>query len=294
MNKNWTLEEIEYLKKYYPVKGKMYCVQVLGRSESSVRYKASFLGLKQDKESNFFKEWQERARLSKIGRKRPDQALVMKKLHKEGKLLKTEKQKKEISIRNKKWIQENGHPKGALGHKHSAETKAKISKKIFEMNAQMTEEQKHQKVLKMMKTKEANGTMTTERQKTTWKGGWRNIGGIDKYYRSRWEANYGRFLEYLKQQELIKSWAHEPKTFWFEGVKRGTVSYLPDFWVEEMDGNDSFHEVKGWMDNKSKTKIKRMAKYYPNVKLIVISSKEYNDLEKKFGHLIDGWEFKNA
>ena len=290
--KHWTLEELDFLHRYYAKQGKMFCADALNRSESSIRYKAAELGLKLDPHSVFFKEWQERARLAKIGRKRPEQALVINRLRDEGKLIKTEKQKNAISFRVKKWIQENGHPKGALGLKHTAETKAKISKNSFETNAQMTEKQKHEKVLKIMKTKEANGTMINERPNTTWKSGWREIGGYKKYYRSRWEANYARFLEYLKQKELIKDWKHEPKTFWFEGVKRGSVSYLPDFWVEEINGDISFHEVKGWMDSRSKTKIRRMAKYYPDINLIVIAAKEYKDLENKMSFLIQDWESK--
>jgi hypothetical protein len=291
MRKNgWTNEELEFLERYYAKQGKMFCANALGRTEAAVRGKAAQLGLKKDVESDFFKDWQERARLAKVGRKRPNQAIVMKRLHDEGKLLKTEKQKQDISIRQKKWIEENGHPRGALGMKHSDETKKIISQKSVLNQFLMTEEEKHQKVLKMMKTKEANGNMITERPKTTWKSGWREIGGYKKYYRSRWEANYARFLEFLKGQNLVKDWKHEPKTFWFEGVKRGTVSYLPDFWVEDVNGDISFHEVKGWMDDRSKTKLKRMAKYYPDVKLIVVSSKEYKALEKQVGHIIKDWE----
>src|SRR5687768_3513242 len=92
---------------------------------------------------------------------------------------------------------------------------------------------------------------------------WRVIGGIRKYFRSRWEANYARYLEWLKTNGEIVSWTHEPKTFWFEKIKRGTRSYLPDFCVIEKNGKEVYYEVKGYMDSKSKTKIKRMAKYYP-------------------------------
>ena len=89
------------------------------------------------------------------------------------------------------------------------------------------------------------------------KSGWREIGGIRKYYRSRWEANYARYLEFLKVNGEIEKWEHEPETFWFEGIKRGVMSYLPDFRVTEKNGDIVFHEVKGWMDARSITKIKR-------------------------------------
>lgn len=142
----------------------------------------------------------------------------------------------------------------------------------------------------MLKTKEKNGTLNPQRQKTTWKSGWREIGGIKKYYRSRWEANYARYLQWLKIQGHIEAWEHEPETFWFESIKRGCRSYLPDFKVTEKNGAIVYHEVKGWMDDRSKTKIKRMAKYHPHIKLIIIDSPIYKDIKNKMGRLIDGWE----
>lgn len=127
-------------------------------------------------------------------------------------------------------------------------------------------------------------------QKTTWKAGWREIGGKKKYFRSRWEANYARYLEYLKKHKEIKEWDHEPETFWFDGIKRGCRSYLPDFRVTLNNGEVEFYEVKGWMDDRSKTKIKRMAKYHPDIKLIVIQEKEYNFIKKAVSPLIPDWE----
>ena len=122
------------------------------------------------------------------------------------------------------------------------------------------------------------------------KCGWREIGGVRKYYRSGWEANYARYLEWLKKKGEIAAWLHEPDTFWFAGIKRGCVSYLPDFRVTENDGREVYHEVKGWMDAKSKTKIKRMAKYHPTKKLLVIDSKAYRSLAKTMRGLIGEWE----
>lgn len=128
------------------------------------------------------------------------------------------------------------------------------------------------------------------KSKTPWKAGWRTIGETNKYYRSGWEANYAYYLQWLKDNKQIQSWAHEPKTFWFEDIKRGCRSYLPDFLVVENNGNEVYHEVKGWMDSKSKTKIKRMAKYHPSVKLIVINKKQLDAIYKSLGSAIHGWE----
>ena len=74
-----------------------------------------------------------------------------------------------------------------------------------------------------------------------------------------------------------------------EAIRRGVRSYTPDFKIWEA-GEPYFVEVKGWMDARSKTKIKRMAKYHPGIKLIVIDSKAYEQLRKKVSGLVPGWE----
>lgn len=44
--KHWTEQEVEFLKKYYPLSGKQYCAKKLKRTESSVKTKAQKLGIK--------------------------------------------------------------------------------------------------------------------------------------------------------------------------------------------------------------------------------------------------------
>lgn len=188
-----------------------------------------------------------------------------------------------------KWMREKGHPRGALGHKHSPETRKILSEKSQAAADRRTPEQQMAMNIKQVKTKMAKGNLYSKHNKCSWKQQWAEFGGKRNYYRSQWELNYARYLEMLKSLGEIKEWEHEPKTFWFEGVKRGTTSYLPDFRVTENDGSVAYHEVKGWMDAKSKTKIKRMAKYHPDVKLIVIDSKAYKRLEKQVKHLVSGW-----
>jgi hypothetical protein len=113
-----------------------------------------------------------------------------------------------------------------------------------------------------------------------------DINGKDIYFRSLWEANYALYLDFLIKNGEIKKWEFEPDTFWFEKIKRGVRSYLPDFKVYRNDDSFEYHEVKGWMDKKSITKIKRMAKYYPKIKLIVVDQHSYNDIKKKLGKAI--------
>lgn len=101
---------------------------------------------------------------------------------------------------------------------------------------------------------------------------WVEIGGEKIYFRSTWEKKYAFYLEWLKGVGQVASWEHEPKTFWFEAIKRGTRSYLPDFKVTRLDGTHHWVEVKGFMDARSKTKLKRFKKYYPNEKMYVVDA----------------------
>ncbi len=127
-------------------------------------------------------------------------------------------------------------------------------------------------------------------KKSSWKQGWRTIGGIKKYYRSKWEANYAYYLEFLKNNGEIIKWEHEPETFWFEGVKRGVMSYLPDFRIRKKDSSLEYHEVKGWLDPRSKTKIKRMKKYHPHITIILIDQEWFKNNNKQMKSIIQGWE----
>jgi len=92
------------------------------------------------------------------------------------------------------------------------------------------------------------------------------------YFRSSWEFYYSLFLEKLRQERKILDWKHEPKCFWFDGIKRGVRSYLPDFCITHLNGTEEWSEVKGYFDSKSQTKMKRMAKYYPNVNIRLVGS----------------------
>jgi hypothetical protein len=101
---------------------------------------------------------------------------------------------------------------------------------------------------------------------------WATIGGKKIFFRSTWEYYYCLFLEKLKLEKKILDYEHEPQGFWFEGIKRGVRSYLPDFRVQHLNGTYEFVETKGYMDSKSQTKMKRMAKYHPNIKLRLVDS----------------------
>jgi hypothetical protein len=194
------------------------------------------------------------------------------------------------SVRMKEWIAKNGHPKGALGIRHSRETRELIAKKSKERWDSMTKKQKEDHTTKSVVTRIANNTQPRARVETTWKAGWREIGGQRIYARSRWEANIGRMLEFRRAAGDIAKWEHEPITFWFEKIKRGVRSYKPDFRITENDGSQSYIEVKGWMDARSKTTLSRMKRYHPDVKIDVIESKRYAAIQQQLKMVIPEWE----
>lgn len=125
--------------------------------------------------------------------------------------------------------------------------------------------------------------------KSTWKQDWAEIGGKRNFYRSRWEYRYALYLEFMKKHGHIIDWEHEPHTFYFDGIKRGTNNYKPDFKVLFPSGNEEWIEVKGYMDAKSKTKIKRMAKYYPDIKLRVIDKDWFKNNGRMLKNVIPNW-----
>ena len=192
------------------------------------------------------------------------------------------------------WHAVHEHPRGMLGKKHTAAVCEAIAKAGRERWEAMTEDERDALIIKRLKAKAAkNGGKIARdevRLHTTWKSDWREIGGQRVFYRSLWEANYARYLEFLRAEGKIASWQHEPKTFWFEEIKRGVRSYLPDFRVVGTDGGVTFHEVKGWMDERSKTTLSRMALYYPEVAMIVIGKDEYRKMKNLYRWVIDGWE----
>ena len=111
------------------------------------------------------------------------------------------------------------------------------------------------------------------------------------YLRSRWEANYARYLMWLESRGEIQRWEYEPDTFWFEKIKRGVRSYLPDFKIwKTADSEPYYVEVKGNMDSKSATKLKRMAKYYPDVSLELCDVHVYSTIRTNFKKIIPNWE----
>lgn len=156
----------------------------------------------------------------------------------------------------------------------------------------------------------SDGEMAAPAQRKRSVGGVReDLGG--KFFRSAWEANYARMLTFVQQHRLempgdpanriVAAWEFEPKKITlptgetFDGAfpfpdRRGVISYTPDFHIIYEDGTDEWHEIKGYMDSKSSSRLKKMRKNYPTVKVILIDPDAYRARTKGFANLIPTWE----
>jgi hypothetical protein len=125
-------------------------------------------------------------------------------------------------------------------------------------------------------------------QRVVWKG-WLEIGGKKFYAKSLYEKRFALYLEFQKKYKHIADWDYEPETFWFDGIKRGTNNYKPDFKITFNTGAVEYIEVKGYETDKDRTKYKRMAKYHPLVKLRVIGKPWFAENGRKLKGILQGW-----
>lgn len=186
------------------------------------------------------------------------------------------------------------HPRGMLGKNHSRAVCIEMSHRTRNAWADPTSvfnsDRFKQRQSDNMTRIRATHTTTNPYSRT--KSG-KRADLNDQFFRSGWEANFARYLNLLLKNGDIVKWEYEPDRFDFTAIQRGTRSYTPDFKIWDAVGAEPYYyEVKGWMDAKSKTRLKRMAKYYPDVKVIVFGAKEYRDLKKKLSKIIPNWEGK--
>lgn len=243
-------------------------VKVLGRSHAAISVKASRLGLTDPRRTTGRKD----------RRKFKGDAKAV---------------RQHLSKSMKKHIRENGHPRGMKGKRQTLEARRRISETQknqvalgmhHSQHVEMSQAQRDD-LSKRMVERLKNGGNIYSRVRS---GRRADLG--DMFFRSAWEANYARYLRFLKERGEIQEWEFEPDTFWFEKIRRGTRSYTPDFKITDKHGRTYYVEVKGWMDAKSKTKLKRMKKYHPHVEIRVFGRKEYAALKNQLGAALPGWE----
>ena len=116
-------------------------------------------------------------------------------------------------------------------------------------------------------------------------------GGKRYTFRSGWEENYAYYLDWLKKIGEIKDWVYEPLPRYEFIVTEGnhqralSLGYLPDFKVINNDNSFYLVEIKG--RRQGMRKIQRMKKFYPKIKIEVVTSKEYREMLKKVGRILN-------
>jgi hypothetical protein len=192
----------------------------------------------------------------------------------------------------KRRIARKGHPRGMLGKHHTDEAKAKMaagsSRAWADPAHRVNSPEFRQRLSDLALINIAAGKLKGGYTRSA--GGKRtDLGG--RYFRSAWEANYARYLEWRKARGDLAAWEFEAKTFVFEAIRRGTRAYTPDFMLTFPDGRVEWHEVKGWMDPKSKTRLDRMAKFFPTETVRIIGE-DWFRMAKRTGlsAMIPGWE----
>lgn len=177
-----------------------------------------------------------------------------------------------------------------LGHKHTADTKKKIGDNMAarwkDPDSFHNQEAYRQLLSDRFSKQNAASKNLHSRCRHGCRSDLKNM-----YFRSAWEANYARYLNFLKEHGEIFKWEYEADTFWFVAIKRGVRSYTPDFKIWEKETSEPYYEeLKGWMDAKSKTKLSRMAKYFPHIKVVLVDEKKYRAIAKSIQAMIPNWE----
>ena len=293
----WDKEEDKLLKENINLSIKELCL-LIGRSDGAIRNRKYVLGLKSnkfplftDKEKEIIKEWYTKEdgvnleELSKfLGRPKTSVSKVAKDL---GLTCYGNFTIKEKEIRASKMVNKvkGSNPSRFSGHKHSDISREKVSKGLILAFSKIPNDIKKERAMKAVETKRKNGGFnTTSNAYSRCKGGYRT--DLKHYFRSSWEANIARILNYYN----IK-WEYEIKRFDFSNEYEGVLSYQPDFYLPEYN---IWIEVKGWMDEKSKERLKLFSQYYPkeNKNLFLIDSNTYSYLSKNYLNIIKYWEYK--
>jgi hypothetical protein len=102
---------------------------------------------------------------------------------------------------------------------------------------------------------------------------------LGTFFRSTWEANFARILNYLGIE-----WEYEPqdKRIIFE-----TCSYLPDFYLPE---KSLYIELKGSRFGERDKKLGMLYKEQPEFPIKIIDKEVYSKLTKMFKDKIKNWE----
>lgn len=116
------------------------------------------------------------------------------------------------------------------------------------------------------------------------------IGGKTCAFRSEGEMMWAQYLEFLKQSHEIEDWEYEPPPFYFKDITFGPPQYKLDFLIKtptrfiRQKESDYYQEFKhGEFDGPALTKLRRMAKQYPNVVIeLVVAGQRKKDAHRLY------------
>ena len=187
--------------------------------------------------------------------------------------------KSKLSVAAKKWIKEKGHPRGYLGHKHSEETRRKLSaaslKSWNNPLSIVNSDEFRQRLSDNLHNRKMNDSIYVYSNR-----GDHHIvlGEKDYVFKSTWEVEIAKRLHALFCSGYILRWSYEARHFDFADIKRKVRSYCPDFEVVALSGEVFYIEVKGWKMKASMQRIELFKERYPYIKLYVIDEKEYGKI----------------
>jgi hypothetical protein len=133
---------------------------------------------------------------------------------------------------------------------------------------------------KELKRKSSEMMIVKLKNNDIYKNGFRE--DLNKYFRSKFEANYARFLNYMD----IK-WEFETDKCVFK-LNNGR-RYVCDFYLPE---TDEYIELKGYMRKDAEEKLNMFKKEYPDIKfkILFFKSKEWKDIVDMCCLNIVNWE----
>jgi hypothetical protein len=112
----------------------------------------------------------------------------------------------------------------------------------------------------------------------------KGVGGtredLGRYFRSRWEANTARILEY----ENIP-YNYEAEVIVLLREDGTELRYRPDFKL-----SNRWIEVKGWWNERSKLIKQLMTEQHPEIQIEYVGEEVYKELEDYYASRIPQWE----
>ena len=96
------------------------------------------------------------------------------------------------------------------------------------------------------------------------------IGGKVYHFRSKFECQWAKYLQFLKDKKQIHDWQYEPYRIYFQNCTRGPYSYLLDFLITENSGATLWQECKGELDSDAASKFRLMAEQRPQERIELV------------------------